>query len=161
MRRFKNVGKDHLSALVLLVIGAGALGLGTTYDVGNLNRMGPGFVPVALGVMMVAVAIAIAVTATPPAQEDVRVDRHAGTPVPRLGWRGPACILAAVVAFVVLGGYGGLVPATFVTVFVAASGDRESTLKGSLALAAAVTVFGVAVFHYGLSLQLPLFQWGG
>jgi hypothetical protein len=112
-------------------------------------------------VLMIAVAIAIGVTATPPADEDVRIGRHDGAPVERLGVRGPACILAAVAAFVVLGDYGGLAPATFVTVFVAACGDRQSTLRGSAALAAVITVFGIAVFHYGLSLQLPLFQWGG
>jgi hypothetical protein len=40
-------------------------------------------------------------------------------------------------------------------------GDRENTWKSAGILAAIVTVFGVAIFHFGLALQLPLFQWGG
>ena len=76
-------------------------------------------------------------------------------------WRGWICILGGVIAFVIFGVYGGLVPATFASVFVAALGDRQNNVKQSALLAAALTVFCVIVFHYGLKLQLPLFQWGG
>ena len=64
-------------------------------------------------------------------------------------------------AFVVLGQWGGLVPATFASVFVSAMGERENTVKGAALLSAVLTVFCVIVFHFGLTLQLPLFQWGG
>ena len=76
-------------------------------------------------------------------------------------WRGWACILGGVIAFVVLGAYGGLMPATFASVFIAAMGDRQNTVKGAAILSAVLTVFCLVVFHFGLSLQLPLFQWGG
>ena len=62
--------------------------------------------------------------------------------------------------FVVLGEYGGLVPATFASVFISALGDRTSTVKTTVFLSTILTVFCVIVFHYGLSLQLPLFHWG-
>ena len=39
-------------------------------------------------------------------------------------------------------------------------GDRQNTLLGAAGLAALVDVFAVAVFHFGLQIQLPLFQWG-
>jgi hypothetical protein len=45
-------------------------------------------------------------------------------------------------------------------VFISAMGDRENTYLSSGILAAVVTVFGVIVFYYGLSMQLPLFHWG-
>ncbi|MEJ0045599.1 MAG: hypothetical protein WDN04_05275 [Rhodospirillales bacterium] len=41
-------------------------------------------------------------------------------------WRGWICIVASVLAFVVLGKYGGLLPATFAIVFIAALGDRDN-----------------------------------
>lgn len=162
MSSFRLVRKDHISAALLLVIGCGVLGCGLTYDVGSLNRMGPGFVPVSLGVMMILVAIAIGVTAAPSEAAAVRPPRPGREPDdsgPQ--WRGWLCIVAGVASFVILGNYGGMVPATLVAVFAAAMGDRENTWKSAGILAAIVTVFGVAIFHFGLALQLPLFQWGG
>ena len=161
MLRFKCLGKDHLGALMLVLLGAGILALGLGYKMGSLNSMGAGFIPVVLGVLMVVVGLAIGITAAPAGQ------RPMVNPLPGHGAhgkgidvRGWLSILGGVVSFVVLGEYGGLVPAAFASVFISASGDRTSTVKTSAALAAILTVFCVIVFHYGLSLQLPLFQWG-
>src|SRR5487761_2004443 len=65
MSRFKAVGKDHIGAVLLIAMGAGAFGLGLTYRMGTLNHMGAGYVPVVLGVLMVLVGLAIGLTATP------------------------------------------------------------------------------------------------
>jgi hypothetical protein len=81
--------------------------------------------------------------------------------LPNPEWRGWACILAGPVVFIVLGTLGGLVPATFGCVFVAAFGDREATLRNSALLAAAVSVFSIAVFHYLLQVPIPLMTWRG
>ena len=159
MRRPKNLGKDHYGALLLLVLGSAVLALGLSYRMGSLNRMGAGFIPVVLGVLMVMVGIAIGVTAAPAGQEKI------AHPLPGDGtrtgpeWRGWLCILGGVLAFVVLGEHGGLLPATFASVFISAMGDRNNTVKGAALLGAILTVFCLIVFHYGLSLQLPLFQW--
>ena len=159
MRRPKNLGKDHYGALLLLVLGGAVFALGLGYKMGSLNRMGAGFIPVVLGALMVMVGIAIGVTAAPPGQETI------AHPLPGDGthtgpeWRGWLCILGGVIAFVVLGEHGGLLPATFASVFISAMGDRNNTVKGAALLGAILTVFCLIVFHYGLSLQLPLFQW--
>jgi hypothetical protein len=39
-------------------------------------------------------------------------------------------------------------------------GDRSNTARDAALLAAAMTIFGVVVFHFGLHLLLPLFSWG-
>ncbi|MDP9097081.1 MAG: tripartite tricarboxylate transporter TctB family protein [Pseudomonadota bacterium] len=162
MQRFKSFGKDHLGAVLLIALGSAVLALGLGYRMGSLNRMGAGFIPVVLGVLLILVGIAIGVTAAPPGQ------RTMVNPLPGHGAhgngidvRGWGCILAGVVSFVVLGAYGGLMPATFASVFISAMGDRNNTYKSAAILAAMLTVFCLLVFHYGLSLQLPLFQWGG
>ncbi len=160
MWRPKSWGKDHVGALLLLALGAAVLALGVGYKIGTLNRMGAGFIPVVLGVLMMLAGIAIGVTAAPPGQREMvnplpGHGTHAGGPE----WRGWLCILGGVLAFVALGEHGGLVPATFASVFVSAMGDRNNTWKGAAILGAVLTVFCVIVFHYGLSLQLPLFQW--
>jgi hypothetical protein len=160
MLRPRTLGKDHLGALLLLALGAGVLALGLGYRMGNLNHMGAGFIPVVLGALLMLAGVAIGVTAAP-------ADRAMTNPLPGHDsgghkgpeWRGWGCILGGVLAFVVLGEHGGLLPATFASVFVSALGDRQSTVKASALLAAILTLFCLVVFHYGLSLQLPLFQW--
>ena len=160
MLRLK-LGKDHYGAGLLVALGAGVLALGVGYKIGNLNRMGAGFIPVVLGVLMILVGVALGVTADPPREQQIAhslpgADAHAAG----LEWRAWLCILGGVVAFVVLGEWGGLLPATFASVFVSAMGDRNNTAKSAASLAAVLTVFCLVVFHYGLSLQLPLFHWG-
>ena len=160
MARLKTLGKDHLGAVLLIVLGVAVMVLGLGYRMGNLNRMGAGFIPVVLGVLLILVGIAIGVTAAAPGLAMMNPlpghGTHAGGPE----WRGWACILGGVIAFVVIGRYGGLVPATFASVFISAMGDRQNTFKGAAVLGAALTVFCVIVFHFGLSLQLQMFQWG-
>jgi hypothetical protein len=80
--------------------------------------------------------------------------------VPKPEWRAWACILAGPVLFIILGNYGGLIPATFACVFVSALGDKDSTLKNSFLLATGVTVFGVLLFSYLLQVSMPMWRWG-
>ena len=94
---------------------------------------------------------AIALTAGP--GEGAEEPIHHG-PSPR-GW---FCIVLSVLLFVGLARYAGLAPATFACVLVAALGDRDARPASTLLLASGVTVFGIAVFHYGLGVQLPIIQ---
>ena len=75
-------------------------------------------------------------------------------------WRGWFCICASIVAFAAIGKYGGLLPATFAIVFIAALGDRQNTLLNAVVLASAISIVCVIVFWWALQLQLPLFGWG-
>lgn len=158
MRRPK-LGKDHWGALLLLGLGTALLVGGRNYAMGQLSHMGPGFIPLALGVAMVVVGLAIGITAAPAGQEttDHPLPGHGTHHGPE--WRGWLCILGGVMSFVFVGSHGGLLPATFACVFISAMGDRTNTVKSAAVLAAGMTVFCLIVFHYGLTLQLPLFQW--
>jgi hypothetical protein len=40
-------------------------------------------------------------------------------------------------------------------------GDRSATWKSALALALAVTVFGVGLFSYLLQVPMPVLEWRG
>ncbi len=160
MQRYKRLGKDHVGAALLVVLGTTVVVLGVGYRMGTLNRMGPGFIPVVLGVLMILVGVAIALTALPAGARDAAPalpgHGHGGGGPQGRGW---LCILGGVVAFVVLGEHGGLVPATFFAVFISAMGDRLNTVKGAILLSLLMVAMAVIVFHYGLRLQLPLFGW--
>lgn len=136
-----------------------ALGLATAitsvgYNIGTLQRMGPGYFPLMLGVLLALLGLAIALTGRSP-------DAAAKEPAPSPPqWRGWACITAGILAFMFFGKWGGLAPATFALVFISALGDRQHTLKTAALLALFMTATGSLIFHWGLSLQFPLLRWG-
>ncbi|QRX81086.1 tripartite tricarboxylate transporter TctB family protein [Glaciimonas sp. PAMC28666] len=145
--------KDYYGGGLMMLLGLGAVVQGRTYNIGTLSKMGPGFFPVALGTLLMLVGAAIALTAknSASAAEEKYV---------RPEWRGWICIALSIVAFVVLGKYGGLLPATFAIVFIAAMGDRKNSLKSAFLLSSAMVAVCVVIFWWALKLQFPLFQWG-
>ena len=147
---------DLAGGSLIMLTGFGAILEGASYQVGSLAQMGPGFFPVAIGAILILLGALIALTASPAPQDDSEPDLSKEAPE----WRGWACIILGVVAFIVLGKWGGLVPATFALVLISALGDREQTLKHALVLATGVTIAGVIIFSYLLELQFPLFNWG-
>jgi len=153
--------KDRLGGALLLATGAAAVLAGSGYGLGTLRQMGSGFYPVVLGVLLALIGVVLLATATraPDAHLATAPAETAHLAGPVVQWRGWLCILGGALAFVVLGQHGGLVPASFVSVFVAALGDRNNSVRDAALLAALMTILGVVVFHYGLHLLLPLFQW--
>jgi putative tricarboxylic transport membrane protein len=146
--------KDYYGGGLMVLLGLGAMLQGSHYPIGSLSRMGPGFFPVALGAILALTGLAIAAGArasVPEGEETVLPPE----------WRGWICIVAGIVAFVVLGRYGGLLPATFAIVFISALGDRQNTVKSAFVLAIAMVAVCVLVFWWALQMQFSLFQWGG
>jgi hypothetical protein len=157
MKRLKRLTEERISAALTIAIGIVAVGIGVSYHMGSLLQMGAGFLPVVFGALLIAVGFSIAITARDTdSTEGDPADHSNGAPMSLRGW---VCILGGILAFVIFGRFGGLVPAAFSSVFIASLGDRSSSLAGSATLAAVLTAFSVLVFHYGLSLQLPLWQW--
>jgi hypothetical protein len=146
--------RDYYGGALMMLIGLGAIVQGVSYKIGSLTAMGSGFYPVALGVILVLLGMFIAGTAHRAAPESADEEAKPAE------WRGWFCILGSVAAFVVLGKYGGLLPATFAVVFISALGDRENTWLSALLLAVAMTIVCVVVFWWALQVQFPLFTWG-
>jgi|SRR5690606_14386441 len=148
----KLVQKDWPSALFILVIGLGAVLGSKSYTLGTLARMGPGYFPTLLGMLLILMGLLMLVG---PRGDEVKTQ---GT------WRGRlrpwGCTILGMLAFVLIGQYGGFAPAIFALILIAAFGDRANSTKTNVMLASAVTIVAVAVFHYGLQLQFPLFVWG-
>jgi uncharacterized membrane protein YhdT len=145
--------RDYYAGGLMILIGAGAAVIGTGYKFGTLARMGPGFMPVVLGIALAFMGVLIAGTALTSSESD---DAKFLPENPQ--WFGWACIIAGPILFIVLGNYGGMVPAVFACVFVCALGDKAATYKSSAMLAAGITVFGVVLFHYLLAVPFPLFH---
>jgi hypothetical protein len=144
--------RDLFGGTIIALFGLVGVLEGHRLGAGTLRNMGPGYVPMALGCILIGLGLLVAAR---------QVEPETGSEVifEKPEWRGWTCIIAGVLSFIVLGQYAGLVPAAFVCVFISALGDRTATLKGALILSACVTLFGVVLFHYILQISIPLF-WG-
>ena len=147
--------RDFYAGGLMTLLGAAVTLDSLTYTLGTLTHMGPGMFPLMLGVTLTLIGMLILGTAmiTPLTDSEniLPKDRE---------WYAWGCILAGPIAFIILGEFFGLVPATFACVLIPALGDRTATLKGSLMLAAGVTFFGVLLFVYVLKIPFPMFRWG-
>ena len=121
--RFK-LKRDYYAGGLMLVLGVGAAVIGTGYKFGTLARMGPGFMPVMLGIVLAFLGILIAGTALASSEPD---DNKFLPDNPQ--WFGWLCILGGPILFIILGQYGGMIPAVFACVFVCALGDKTGDLQ--------------------------------
>ena len=150
--------RDFYAGGLMVLLGLGIALKGTTYRAGTLMHMGPGFLPTALGVLLVLLGIAIAAAAFKPAAHGSTEDEGILPEHPQ--WWAWFCILMSPVLFIFFGRYFGMAPGTFACVFIAALGDRNATWMGTIVLSTVVTVFGVGLFSYFLQVPMPVFTWG-
>lgn len=145
--------RELYSAGLMMLIGIGTTIGSLDYGLGTLARMQPGYFPLLLGVLLMLISALI--IATPSTPED-----ESSEPASATHYRPWIFVAVGVVAFMVLGKFGGLVPATFTLIFLSAMGDRSNTVKAAFALAVGMTAMAVGVFHYAMQMQFPLFTWG-
>ncbi|WEX08706.1 tripartite tricarboxylate transporter TctB family protein [Chelativorans sp. AA-79] len=140
---------EIVGAGVLFLLGLFLVWGGSGYPIGHLSRMGPGFLPVVLGVILLLLAVALIPEAL-----------HGSAESPSVPVRSFVAILAGLVAFALMVDRMGLVPAAFVLVLVSAFGDSTMRLRRALATAVAVSIIAYLVFLKGFRLPLHPFWWG-
>lgn len=140
--------KDFGAGCIYTLAGAGFSLGALNYDVGNAARMGPGWFPLAVGLLLVAIGLVIAATSLRPTATPETVKRPE---LSSLAW-----ILGAVVLFGVLLKPAGLVVSLLVLVVVSSRASHEFTWRAATASAVLLTVFSIAVFVKGINLQLGL-----
>lgn len=140
------------SSALMMLIGIATVIESLNYDIKTLSRMGAGYFPLILGVALIIIAAMILVTQPHESEPEDFVFIENVRP-----W---ICVLSGVVLFIVLGKYGGLVPATFVLVSLSAFGDKQNGIKACFGIGAFITILAVGIFHFGLQMQFPLFTWG-
>lgn len=155
--KFRFNRKETWSAFMLLFIGMATVIGSTNYQIGSLARMGPGYFPLVLGVILMILGLIIAFS--PSLEGGPGGDGLAKLPlITQLKtW---FLVVFSVIAFIVVGKYGGLVPATFIMTSMATLADKGNSIKTAIITGATLTIMTVVVFHYGLQMQFPLFTWG-
>lgn len=153
--------KDYFGGALIAAIGLSTIYAATGYHIGSLSQMGPGYFPAAVGVLMVITGALIALAARGDKPAAAEGGEHGHHPTSLPDPRAAFCIILGILAFILFGHYGGLIPATFAITFISGFGDRTNTFKQVLILSILMCLVAWIVFWWALQLQLPLFQWGG
>ncbi len=146
----KSIRIDHTNALC----GALFVGLGLFFalqsldlDLGTTFRMGPGYFPLVLSCVLILLGATIVVHA-------FKVEHEA---IGNIAWRGLIFILPAPIFFGMTVQGLGFVPALFLAAFIASFASTRMKPLMALVLSAALTVFSLLVFTYGLGLPFRTF----
>ena len=131
-----------------MVIGLFFTIVATNYPMGTAAKMGPGYFPFYLGILMFLLGLLVAVKAVGA--------KAAIESIPKFNWKVMAQITGAVVLYGLLLPRMGFLVAVVVLVFVSASASKEFTWKGTAINAAFLVTFTYSVFVVGLKLQFPL-----
>ena len=149
--------KDFFSGLLFMVVG-GAFAYGaSTYQVGSAARMGPGYFPLLLGVLLAAMGAIIAV-------RSFMVGLPCGDRIGAIAWRPLGLVLGANVTFgaLMIGvpALGipqfGLVVAIFAQVFIASFAAEKFIVKEVIVLSVILSVGSYLAFVKLLGLQFPV-----
>ena len=116
-------------------------------ELGTAFRMGPGYFPMILAVILTVLGVIVLVQAT----------RVKGEPMGPLALRGMLFVLPAPVFFGLTVRGLGFVPSLFFTALIAAFASTRMKPGMALVLALAITIFSAAVFSYALGLPFERF----
>jgi hypothetical protein len=141
--------RDVVAGLAVVAIGAFVGWYAyNEYDIGQLNRMGPGFFPVSLGILLAVIGVFIAIPAF----------FREGSPV-QIEYKTLALITLSIVVFAFLLKTLGIVFSTVAAVLISSLADRDLSWRNRVLVSIGVAAMTWAVFILGLSMVLPVWPW--
>ncbi|MEO8024771.1 tripartite tricarboxylate transporter TctB family protein [Polaromonas sp.] len=147
---------DFYSGLMFMAAGIAFAWGATNYNVGEAARMGPGYFPFMLGILMTLVGAVITFTALGSTASEERIGKWA--------WRPLFYVIAANVVFgVLLAGVRdleipafGIIVGIYALTFVASMAQANWKFKPTFFLATALAIGSYLVFVLALRLQFPV-----
>ncbi len=148
--------KDFYSGLLFVAVGVAFAWGATTYKVGDAARMGPGYFPLLLGILLAVLGVVVTFNALVVETED-------GDKVGKFAWRPLFFIILSNLMFgVLLGGlpsiglpYMVMIAAIIVLTFIAALAGEEFKFKEVLILSLILAASCYVTFIVMLKLQFP------
>jgi hypothetical protein len=138
--------KDFYAGLLFTGIGIAAIVLASQYQLGTAAKMGPGYFPRGLGMLLTVLGAVLV----------VRSLRIQGTAIPPWNWRSTCVILGSVVLFGLVVEKLGLAASTLGLIVFASTASPEFRLKEAVLSGLFFALLAVGVFIVGLKLQLPI-----
>jgi hypothetical protein len=139
---------DLTTGAIFIAIGL-FFGVSTLVElpIGQPNRMGPGFFPIAVSGLLILVGAAVILRSFRPGE-------IAAGPIP---WRAILVLLPMPVLFGATIRGLGLVPCVFLVSFISTFASRRATFRSALILAVGLTILCSVVFYFVLRLPFRLF----
>jgi len=137
--------KDFWAGVLFIAFGGAACVIALEYAMGTAARMGPGYFPRVLGLLLCALGALLV----------LRSFKLQGAPLSFPTFKPIAIVLGSVLLFGLVVNKAGLVIATLLLVLVSSTASHEYRWRESIVAAIALAVFVVVAFRYGLGLQLP------
>ena len=141
--------KDLVAGLMFIAVGATAIVIASNYTLGTAARMGPGYFPRILGILMIVLGAVIA----------LRALRVTGPPLPGWKWRPVTVILGSVIVFGLVVNWLGLVFSTILLILMSSAASTEFRPKEAVISGVLLAALAVGVFVIGLKLQMGI--WPG
>jgi hypothetical protein len=138
--------KDFWAGVMLIAVGIATVVIARDYPFGTASRMGPGYFPTVLGVILALLGLVLLARGLRGGEKIVG------------GWSLRALIIlpASFVLFGVLMDHAGFVPALAVVIFGSALAGSEFKLGEVTLLTVVLTALCVAIFSFGLQMPYPL-----
>ena len=149
--------KDFFSGLMFMGVGVAFAWGATTYNVGNGARMGPGYFPLYLGVLMTILGAFITF-------QSLVVETMGGDKIGKWAWKPLFFVILANLVFgVLLAGLPsmgvpamGMIVAIYALVFIASMAEDGWKFKTTLILATVLAIGSYLAFVLALKLQFPV-----
>ena len=139
--------KDILAGAVMIALGL-AFALGAlAYEVGDPLRMGPGYMPLALGIILVGFGIGIVIKGFLAGESEA---------IGEVDWRAMVLLTAALLFFGLTVRGLGVALALFGATLLASLARSRTPLIEVLTISVGLTVLSVVLFIFVLQLRLPL-----
>ncbi|MBI3196205.1 MAG: tripartite tricarboxylate transporter TctB family protein [Rhodospirillales bacterium] len=146
MNRF--LSKDFLSGLMFIGFGLLDIYFGQKLAIGTTVRMGPGYVPRMLALIMMGLGALICVVALV----------TEGEPVDRIKWKPITLVTIGIICFALLFERAGLLPALVVLVLISSLGGEEFKLTEVIGNMVALAIICTLVFKVGLGMNISIVQ---
>jgi hypothetical protein len=145
--RIKNF-KDFYTGLLFVLFGGAFTWGATRYDMGTAARMGAGYFPFMLGGLLFFLGVIVFIRSLVSTSDDHHVSRVALKPM--------VMMFGSIAAFALLLRPAGMVLSTLAIILISSWASRESRFKETLISAVVLCVSCLAMFVYGLNLQIPV-----
>ncbi len=139
--------KDVLAGGIFIALGVAFAAGALAYDIGSPVRMGPGYVPLVLGVVLAGLGVLVIAKGFIAGE---------GDPIGEVDWRAVVLITAALLFFGLTVRGLGVVGALFGASLLAALARSQTSVREALVIAVGLTALSVVIFIFALQLRLPL-----
>lgn len=142
------LSKDFLSGLMFIAFGLIALYFGQKLALGTPIRMGPGYVPRMLSLILLGLGVIICIVALVTTPE----------PVEKPQWKPITLVTIGVVCFALLFERAGLLPALVVLILIASLANDEFKLVEVIGNMVVLAVLCTLVFKVGLGMNISIIR---